>query len=145
MCVCQKPLSNVLDSDHLPIFFHMMDHISTGDISAPVETHTDWEQFQSLASELIPPRIQIDTVEEGEKAAPAFIASIASANRLSTRKLTLSDLNNELSSLQVKRRLWKLWHETRDSACKTAFNWVTKTGHRTIWRNEIERWETKYK
>jgi len=41
-------VSDILDSDHLPIFFHIADHVSARDISAPVETHTVWEQFQSL-------------------------------------------------------------------------------------------------
>jgi len=39
------------------------------------------------------------SVEEAGGAASAFTASINSAYRLSTHKLTLSDLNNELSGL----------------------------------------------
>jgi hypothetical protein len=31
----------ILDADHLPILFHMLDHVSTRDISAPREIHTD--------------------------------------------------------------------------------------------------------
>jgi hypothetical protein len=54
-------------------------------------------------------------VEETEKADSVFSTSIASAYRLSKRKLTLSDLNNELLGLhhilQLKRRLLKLGHE----------------------------------
>jgi hypothetical protein len=46
-------VSDVLDSDHLPIFFHILDRVNTRDISAPVETHTDWERFRSLATDLI--------------------------------------------------------------------------------------------
>jgi hypothetical protein len=42
-------LSDILDSDHLPIIFH--------NVSAPIEKFTDWERFQSLASNLISPRI----------------------------------------------------------------------------------------
>jgi hypothetical protein len=133
----------VLDSHHLPIFFHILDHVSDGDISARVETRTDWEWFQRLAPDLIPPLIQIDTVEEAEKAARIFTASIASAYSLSTRKLTLSDLNNALSDLdhflQLKRRLRSLWHEIRSPACKTALDWVTKTIHRLIRRKAFEK------
>jgi hypothetical protein len=59
----------------------------------------------------------------------------------------LSDLNNAPSDLdhclQVKRRLQKLWHETRDSNCKTALNWVTKTIRKTARRNAIEKWGKK--
>jgi hypothetical protein len=121
----------------------MLEHVSSRENSVRVEIHTDWERFQSLLSDLILPRIQIDAVEEAENVASAFTASIASACRLSTRKLTLSDLNSassELSFLQFKR---KLWHETRDPACKTALYWVTKTIRRMIRRKAIERWDTK--
>jgi len=31
--------SDVLGSDHLPIFFHVLGHVSAKGISAPVETH----------------------------------------------------------------------------------------------------------
>jgi hypothetical protein len=72
---------------------------------------------------------------------------IASAYRLSTRILTLSDLINQLSGLDhllhLKRRLRNWWHETRDPTCKTALNWVTKTIHRMTRRNATERWEAK--
>jgi hypothetical protein len=113
---------------------------------APVENHTDWEQFRSLAPDVILPRIQTDALE-AEKAGCNFTASVASACRLSTRELTLSELNNELPDLdhllKHKQRLRKLWYETRDPACKTAVNWVTKTIHRMTWRKAFERWETK--
>jgi hypothetical protein len=36
-----------------------------------------------------------------------------------------------------------LFHETREPACKTAVNWVTKPTHRMTQRNAIERWEAK--
>jgi endonuclease/exonuclease/phosphatase family metal-dependent hydrolase len=45
--ICDVNVSEILDSDHLPILFHMLDHISAGDISASVETHTYWARFQS--------------------------------------------------------------------------------------------------
>jgi hypothetical protein len=100
-------VSDVLDSDHLPIFLHILDHVSAGDISAPGETHTNWERLRSLNSELISPRIHIHTIEEGEKAASTFTASIASAYRLSIRKLTLPvELPGLDHLLQLKQRLW---------------------------------------
>jgi hypothetical protein len=40
-------ISDILDSDHLPIIFHILDHVRTKNVLAPF---TDWEQFQSLAS-----------------------------------------------------------------------------------------------
>jgi hypothetical protein len=140
-------VSHILDSDHLPILFHNVDHVSARDILAPVESHTDWERFRGLVSDLISPRIQIDTADNADRAACNFAASVASAYRLSTRKVILSELNNELPELdrvlQLKRRLRKLWHETRDPACKTAVHWVTKTIRSMTRRLALERWETR--
>jgi len=114
------------------------------DISAPVVTNRGWERFEILASDLIPPGIQIDNVE-AEKTASAFTSSIVSTCRLSTCKFTLSDLINLLSGLdhflQRRRMLLKLWHGIRDPTCKTVLNWVTKTIQRMIRRNATERWE----
>jgi hypothetical protein len=72
-------VSDILDSDHLPILFHILDHVRTNKISAPVEKITDWERFQSLASNLISPRIEIKSGVEANKAAHDFTASVASA------------------------------------------------------------------
>jgi hypothetical protein len=36
-----------------------------------------------------------------------------------------------------------LWQETRDPACKTAVNWVTKSIRRMTREKALERWETK--
>jgi hypothetical protein len=46
-------VSDILDSDHLPIIFHMLDHVKIMNLSDPIEKFTDWEAFQSFASELI--------------------------------------------------------------------------------------------
>jgi hypothetical protein len=66
-----------LDSDHLAI------------ISNRAEKFTDWGRFQSLASELISPRIQINWGGETAKAAREITDSIASAYRMSLDQLTL--------------------------------------------------------
>jgi hypothetical protein len=64
-----------------------------------------------------------------------------------TSKVTLSDINNNLPRLdhllKYKKRLQKLWHETRDPACKTAVNWVLKSIRRITHKKALERWETK--
>jgi hypothetical protein len=116
-------ISGILDSYHLPIIFHILDHVRTQNFSAPTEKFTDWEQFQSLASNLISPRIEINSGVEAYKAARAFTASIASVYRLSTNKITLSELNNDLPGLdrllKYKKRMRKLWQETEDPGCKT--------------------------
>jgi hypothetical protein len=119
-------VSDILDSDHLPIIFHILDHVRTQPISAPLEKFTDWERFQSLTSNLISPNIQINSGVVADKAARAFTASIASAYRLSATKLTLIDLNSDLPGLdrllKNKKRMRKLWQETSYPGCKTAFN-----------------------
>jgi hypothetical protein len=79
--------SDILDSGHLPVAFHLLDHVRTRNLSDPVETFTDSERFQSLASELFSPRFQINLREEASKAARNFTDSISSAYRISTRKL----------------------------------------------------------
>jgi hypothetical protein len=108
----------------------MLDHFSSGGNSTPVEIHTDWQRFQCIASDQISPENQIHTLEDTEKAARNFAAFIASAYKLSTHKITLSELYEELPELdrllQLKHRLRKLWQETRDPGCKMAVSWVIK-------------------
>jgi hypothetical protein len=86
-----------LDSDHLPITFNILDHVKIRNLSEPIEKFTDWDRLQSLASELISPRIEINSRVEAVKAACDFTASIASAYRLATIKVTLSDINNDIA------------------------------------------------
>jgi hypothetical protein len=50
--------SDILDSDRLSIIFHLLGDIITRNFSGEVNSVSDWERFQSLASELISPRIQ---------------------------------------------------------------------------------------
>jgi hypothetical protein len=75
-------VSDILDSDHLPIAFYILDHVKIMNISEPIEKFTDWNRFQSLASELITPKIGINSGVETDKAARDFTASIASAYRM---------------------------------------------------------------
>jgi hypothetical protein len=42
-------VSDNLDSDHLPIVFHILDHVRTTKLSEPTEKFRKWERFQSLA------------------------------------------------------------------------------------------------
>jgi hypothetical protein len=86
-------VSDILDSDHLPIMFSILDPVRTREASVPVEKLTDWELLQSLVSELVTLNIQIYSSNKAYKAARDFAASIASAYRLSTRKLLNSTRN----------------------------------------------------
>jgi hypothetical protein len=146
MLVTLLIVSDVLDSDHLPTVFQILDHVRTRNLSDPIEKFTNCERFQSLASDLVSHKIQINSRVEADKAAHDFTASIASAYRLSTCKVSLSYLNSDLSGsdrlLKNKQRLRKLWHKARDPACKTAINRVAKTIRMTR-RKSLERWETR--
>jgi hypothetical protein len=130
---------HVLDSDHLPIVTHLLDHVQNRNLSEPIQEFTDWE--------LISPRIEINSVVEADLAARNFAASVASGFRLSTSKITLSDINNDLPSLdpfiKQKQRLRRLWQESRDPACKRAVNWVSKSIRRITRKKAIKWWETK--
>jgi hypothetical protein len=124
-------------------------HFNARENSAQLETHTDWDLFRSLTSNLFKSRLQVDNVEEVKRAACAFTASVASGYAINkqTNKQTLSDLNTAPLDLDcfliVKRRLRKLWHETRDPTYKTPLNWVTKTNRKMVGRKVIEWWESK--
>jgi hypothetical protein len=113
----------------------------------PLENFTDWKWFRSLASNLISPRIEINSGVEADKAARTVTASIASAYRLSTSRITLTDLNSDLPGLdrllKYKKRMRKLWQETRDPGCKTAVNQVSKAIRCMIRKKTLEQWETK--
>jgi hypothetical protein len=54
-------VSDILDSDHLPIVFHKLDHVKIRNLSEPTEKFTDCDRFQSLASELISPQVKINS------------------------------------------------------------------------------------
>jgi hypothetical protein len=127
--------------------FHLLDHVKVRNLWKPIEKLTNYERFQNIVSEFISPRQEINTGTEADKAARDFTASIAAAHRLSTRKVALSDVNSELPGLdrlfKLKRRLRKLWQETRDPICKTAVNWATKSMRRLTSRKVLERWEAK--
>jgi hypothetical protein len=127
--------------------FCILDHIKAREILDPVEKFTDWERFQSLASALVSPRMEVNSCIEADNAVRDFAVSIASACRLSTKTTTISDRNRGSSILERllkhKQRLRILWQETRDPACKTAVNWVTKTIRRIARKKALERWETK--
>jgi hypothetical protein len=65
----------------------------------PVEKLTDWELFQSLASGLVSPNIQIHSSNEADKAACDSAASVASAYRILTRTTTVLDRKYEIPCL----------------------------------------------
>jgi hypothetical protein len=55
---------DIMDSDHLPIMFCILDHVKAREILDPVEKFTDWERFKSLPSALVSPRIEINSCTE---------------------------------------------------------------------------------
>jgi endonuclease/exonuclease/phosphatase family metal-dependent hydrolase len=50
---------DILDSDHLPIISHIIDHVKIKNLSDPIEKFADGDRFQSLISELISSRIKL--------------------------------------------------------------------------------------
>jgi hypothetical protein len=46
-------VSDTLNSDHLPIVIHILDHVKIRNLSESTEKFTDWDRFQSLDPELI--------------------------------------------------------------------------------------------
>jgi hypothetical protein len=85
--VSDNIVSDILDSDYLPIIFHILDHVKIMNLSERIEKFAAREQFQSLASELISPKIEIKSGVEADKAARDFSASIALAYMLSTSNI----------------------------------------------------------
>jgi hypothetical protein len=41
-------VSDILDSDHLPVIFHILDHVKIRNLSDPIEKFTDWVGFKAL-------------------------------------------------------------------------------------------------
>jgi hypothetical protein len=65
-------VSGILDSDHQPIIYHILDHVKIRNLSEPIEKFTDSDRFQILASELISLRIEINSGVEADKAARLY-------------------------------------------------------------------------
>jgi hypothetical protein len=120
---------DIMDLDHLFSCFAFWIIVRLGKFWIRLKNFTDWERFQSLASALVSPRVEINSCIEVDKAARYFAASIASAYRLSTKTTTITDRIRCPSSLERllkhKQRLRTLWQESLDPACKTAVNWIT--------------------
>jgi hypothetical protein len=87
-------VSDILDFDHQTTAFHTLDNVKTKNLKEPVKNFTDCERFQSLTSNLISPGTEINLEEVGKEARDCT-AAIALAHRLSTNKVSLSDINNQ--------------------------------------------------
>jgi hypothetical protein len=102
--------------------FSILDPDSTRETLDSAEKLTDWELFQNLDSEQVYPNIEIHSSNETDKAARDFVASIVSAHKISTRISTNLGQKHEIPVLvhllNHKKKLRKLWQETRDPACK---------------------------
>jgi hypothetical protein len=60
-------VSDILDSDQLPIIFHILDNVKIRNLSDPIEKFTDWDRFQRIASNLISHKIEITSEVEADK------------------------------------------------------------------------------
>jgi hypothetical protein len=135
-------VTDILDSDHLPIKFSILDPVRTKEALDPVERLIDCELFQSLAPELVSSNIQIQSSNEADKAARDFAASIPSAYRISTRKTTIIHRKYEIPGLdhllKHKRKLRKYGKKPGDPACKMAVNWVTRNIRRMAQKRHLK-------
>jgi hypothetical protein len=84
-------VSDILDLDHLPIIFHILDYIKIRTLSEPIEKFTDWDLFQSLALE-ISPTYKINLGVKADRVVRDFTASVASAYSLATSKVKILDI-----------------------------------------------------
>jgi hypothetical protein len=100
-------VSDILDLDHLPVIFHLMYPVRSRNLLDPVDKFTDWEQFHSLASQLISPKIQINAGEETDKAVHNYTASIASAYRQAINMKNYT-LKIAVPAKQVIPHHWKI-------------------------------------
>jgi hypothetical protein len=116
-----------------------LDHVRTRKVSDLIDKFTNWEMLQSLASEIISPRIQFNSGVEADTAAHDFLAITASACKLLTNKTTLSDLNNDLlgleSLLKHKRRSRKLWQVVQQLTVSQ------KPSYELTCRKTLNQWE----
>jgi hypothetical protein len=97
-------LPNILDSaifvsDNILIILQILVHVRRKKFLELRKNWTDWKRFQSLTSNFISSRNEINSGVEADKAACDFTASVASTYRLSTTRVTLSDLNNDLPGI----------------------------------------------
>jgi hypothetical protein len=53
--------SDILDSDHLPIIFHILGYVNIKNLSERIEKFTNWDRAECLVSELISPRDEINS------------------------------------------------------------------------------------
>jgi hypothetical protein len=124
-------VSDILDSDHLSIVLHLLDRIRIRNLSDSVDKIHRFGALSKPFSELILTRILINLGEEIDEADRYFIATITSAYRLSTSKITLWDFHKDPSGLESplkhKLSLRKMWKINWDPACKTAVNWNART------------------
>jgi hypothetical protein len=92
-------VSDILYPDHLSVIISILEPARRKESLDLVEKFTDWELFQSLASELISSNIKILFYNEADKATRDFAASIVSAYRLSARKTKILDRKYEIHGL----------------------------------------------
>jgi hypothetical protein len=88
-------VADIIDSDHLPIMFSILDPVRTREALDPVEKSADWELLKNLSSLFISPNIQIHPSNVADKRARDFPASTASAYRILTTKPTILDKNTK--------------------------------------------------
>jgi hypothetical protein len=97
-------VTGILDSDHLPIMFNIVDPARMSEALNPVEKLRAWKSFKASSPNSLSSNIQIHNSDKVNKAAFDFAASIVSVYMLSTRKSIISELKYEIPGLDRLRK-----------------------------------------
>jgi hypothetical protein len=92
-------VSDIPDSDHLPKYSTSWIILELQNSWKDSKIVIDWGWLQSIATDIVSPRIEINLGIESDKAVCNFTASVALVYQLSTTKLILLELNNDLPDL----------------------------------------------
>lgn len=121
-----------LSSDHSPVKVTLSRNIVMRPPSCVLHSkHTNWDQFKCLVSNSLDTRIPLKTEDDLTEAVEHFNRCIQSAAWSSTPALRNGDTNkfvplNIREKLAEKRRLRKVWQQTRHPFDKAALNKATK-------------------
>jgi hypothetical protein len=85
-------VSDILDSNHLPIIFYLLESVKVRSLLKPIEKLSG--KFRNIASELITPRLEINTGTDAETFQLPLLRRIGC--RKKKKKATLPDVNTDL-------------------------------------------------
>lgn len=132
-----------LSSDHSPIIFSLSTEVFQRRPSAMLcNKHTDWNQFRNLINERLNLQVDLKSIESLESAVDNFVGCVQSSARESTPAPQNLDsckagLNYPIyikRKIAEKRRLRRIWQNSRNPIDKTNFNRATQELKRLLYR-----------